>query len=373
MRSHALPPLHLYRHLLREVTYLPKHCASNVRHEVITRFKKHMKDDPESRLTRSRIREAHSHLRSLHAANAGVLDDMWRIIDLTTAQRGRRRRALIVQNFKTITPITEKQARASLPPSLQLPTIHQGEPLKSDWLDQWDLPKLTALAASQARQEIGISRREIKGNQLEPTSKDIPAENALGRPLGAQAARRHLRKWYKKLIEKIMAPLPWEEWEALGRLARGEDEPWENGPPPRRPMCGGNTKKQGWDWKAYAVEPVRSIERGQSRSFKARTGEQGEGPYGLGKPIGLHRYERARLWRRLYMRVWERTPTIEAVGEGGKWKIEWGKNVREVPLAMPAQMAFFEGAPESASKRQGGRGIKSSQRKKLGMAGESTT
>ncbi|KAJ4417984.1 hypothetical protein N0V82_005836 [Gnomoniopsis sp. IMI 355080] len=337
-----------------------------------------MKDDPKDPLTKRRLHKAHNSLRSLHAANAGVLMSMKRILYLTFGQHGRRRRTLIAQNFLKDEATTNKQARdpAALPKSLrQLPTHHRGEPLESDWLDNWDLPKLTALAASQARQEFATKSR-LKGNKLEPKADDIPAENALGRPLGAKAARRHVRKWYKALINKINAPLPRDEWEALGRLALGEDGPWEKGPPARRPLCGGETtedkKKKAWDWKVYAVEPVRSIERGQSRKFKARTGEQGEGPYGLGRAIGVHRYDCARFWRRLYMLVWRATPTMEAVpgSDGGKWKIEWGKEeMKEVPMATPAQMAFFEGELEGAGGK-GGRGIKSKQKKKLGLTGE---
>lgn len=302
---------------------------------------------------------------------------MTRILYLSTGRRGRRRRTLIAQNFLIDKAATHKKARspASLPSSLKLPTLHRGEPLESDWLDNWDLPKLTALAESQSRRELFAFKREIKGNQIVPGMKDIPAENALGLPLGAKATRRHVRKWYKRVIDKIMAPVPREEWEAFGRLARGKDKLWEKGSPARRTMCGGGETKEGrgWDWKAYAVEPVRSIERGQSRKMKGRTGEQGEAPYGLGNAIGLNRYERARLWRRLYGWVWEAMPTMEAVENGKKWKIEWGeKEVREVPLPMPAQMAFFEGAPEGAGGK-GGRGIRSKQTKKLGLAQESRT
>lgn len=353
MPSRAIPPLHLYRHLLREATYLPKPCAPYVRQQITTRFRKHKKDDPQARLTKRRLRAAQSQLRSLHAANAGVIDDMEHILHLTLGRWGRRRRILMIQNFRTNPQPNDTRPGFSrgMPLSLPHQTLHHGQPLEEDWLDSWDLPKLAALAASQAKHTYFSMKPELKERQLKITEDEIPAENALGRPFGAKAARSKLRKWYKYIIDKLMAPLPRDEWEALGRLARGEEHAWDvGGPPPRRKMCGEAetttttmTKKKQWDWRVYAVEPVRSVERAQSRSMKARTGEEGEGPYGLGRAIGLHNYERERLWRRLYSRIWQATPTMELMEDGKKWKVEWGKwEQSNIPVAIPSQMAFFD-------------------------------
>lgn len=219
---------------------------------------------------------------------------------------------------------------------------------------------------SQHRHKFANLKPDLTARQLKITEEQIPLENALGRSFGAKAARSRLRKYYKKVIDKLSAPLPREEWEALRKLAKGEDGPWgKDGPPPRRKQCGGaetmttliGKAKKPWDWRMYAVEPVRSVERSQSRSMKARTGEQGEGPYGLGRAIGIHDYERVRTWRRLYARIWEATPTMEQVGSDGKtWKVEWGERDRaKVPVAVPAQMAFFHDAPAILDGRLGGR------------------
>lgn len=367
MPSYALPPLHLYRHLLREASYLPPSCAPYIRQQITTRFHQHLPDRATSPLTSRRRRVAHSHLRFLRAANAGVLANMTRILQLATGHIGRRRRALLAQHFQ-VTRTNEPQNYpsthndgTSLPVSPSLPSpppTASSSERAPDWLDYWDLPKLSALAASQSRQTFVSRRPEIKGNRLAPGPDDIPAENSFGRPLSAKAARGKLRKWYKTLLHRVMAPLPRAEWEALGRLARGEAA-WQV-PARRKKACGGGEEEaRRWDWKAYAVEPVRSLERGQSRSWKARTGEEGEAPYGLGRAIGLTRYDRARMWRRLYLRVWEATPTMEEVvvaedggGKAGRqWKVEWGKHLKPIQVATPAQMAFFEGEPEGAMKK----------------------
>lgn len=359
--SSHLPPLHLCRHLLREATYLPKPCAPYIRQQIITRFKKHKKDDPTNPMTKRRLRAAHTHLRSLRAANAGVLDHMTHILHLTLGRCGRRRRALMVQHFRTDVQPDNNDTRPGfdrgMPIKLQRTTLHGGQPLPEDWLDHWDIPKLAALMKSQHSHRFRNVKPDLTNRQLKITEEQIPPENALGRPFGAKAARSRLRKYYKMIIDKLAAPLPREEWEALGKLAKGEDGPWgKKGPPPRRKMCvGGRVAeaittpivkgKKPWDWRLYAVEPVRSVERSQSRSMKARTGEQGEGPYGMGSAIGIHDYERARMWRRLYAQIWEATPTMEVVA-GSKekqWKVKWGKRKRtEVPVAMPAQMSFWD-------------------------------
>lgn len=355
--STHLPPLHLYRRLLREATYLPNPCAPYIRQQITTRFKKHKHDDPKILMTKQRLRAAHTHLRSLRAANAGVLDHMTHILHLTLGRCGRRRRVLMVQQFRTNVQPDKNDTRPGfdrgMPVALQRQTLHGGQPIPEDWLDHWDIPKLAALMLSQHRHKFANLKPDLTARQLKITEEQIPPENALGRPFGAKAARSRLRKYYKKVIDKLSAPLPLEEWEALRKLAKGEDGPWgENGPPPRRKRCGGAETmtttttvkgKKPWDWRLYAVEPVRSVERSQSRSMKARTGEQGEGPYGLGRAIGIHDYQRVRTWRRLYARIWEATPTMVPVASSErKWKIMWGERDRaKVPVALPAQMAFF--------------------------------
>ncbi|PSR82389.1 hypothetical protein BD289DRAFT_371310 [Coniella lustricola] len=346
-----VPATHIYRHLLREATYLPPTCQPFLRAHIRARFRKHHHDPPlPNPATKLRLRRARHDIRYLWAANHGLLANMTRIILLAFGRLGKRRRALIAQFVAKREPESTAELAEQLANEISArnddDTLHPRRP--RDWLDEWDLPKFHALAASQAKRSFWSPRSSIKGHRLDPIEA-LPRENPWGRPLAAKVVRSKLRKWYKAQVHRLMPPLGADEWERLRLLATGQADRslWQM--PKRRPagvsMIQDETTKPTWDWQRYATEAVRSIERGSSRAAKARTGEQGEAPYGLGPAIGLHSYDRARFWRRLYTRVWEMTPKMaEKENMPGKWTVEWGQTMREVPVATKAQMSFFEGA-----------------------------
>lgn len=95
MSSLQIPPpqtaLHLYRHLLREATYLPPVIKPFFVERVRTRFERHRRDpEPQYRIDR-----AHKDLRYLRAANSGDYVRMRRVLMLGFGRIGRRRRELI--------------------------------------------------------------------------------------------------------------------------------------------------------------------------------------------------------------------------------------------------------------------------------------
>lgn len=386
----SLPPLHLYRQLLREASYLPPVCQPFARSQIRARFRVHQYDLPAARspATSLRLRRARHDLRYLWAANNGLASNMFRILLLAYGRIGKRRRTLVAnfvaKELPSDSAALEAQIRADTEAGVGAgagagagaedgkgagkqeekerpgPTTNKRK-LEPDWLDDWDLPKLHVLAVSQARQSFWSPKPDIKGSKLKPEN-DIPKENSWGRPLPMKLARSKLRKWYKMLINRLMPPLGRAEWNTLELLARGEPDRSLWAMPSRRSPARSHREdeddgRKTWDWRAYATEPVRSIERGSSRSQKARTGEEGEAPYGLGPPIGLQNYNSLRMWQRLYTKVWLMTPTMaESESHPGKWNILWGKKSRDVPVATPNQTAFFEGAV--AGKTRWGRGKK---------------
>lgn len=353
-----LPTLHTYRHLLREASYLPPVCQAYFREQIRSRFRLHHHDPPSSPDTKLRLRRARHDLRYLWAANHGLRDNMLRVLLLAYGRIGKRRRTLM-RNFGAKQLPADS---AALEAQIQEDVERAKRRRDRDWLDGWDVPKLHALAVSQARQSFWSPRSEIKGNRLKP-EEDIPEENSWGRPLPARLARTKLRKWYKRLIVRLMPPVGRAEWDKLRLLATGAADMTLWAMPPRRPRgrtlsCGDDERKK-WDWRAYATTPVRAVERGSSRSQKARTGEEGEAPYGLGQPIGVRSYDRHRMWQRLYTKVWEMTPTMAVVedqeGQKRRWDIRWGRISKEAPVAVPKQMAFFEGAVAAKPKAKRGK------------------
>lgn len=365
--SSRLPTRVIYRLLLREASYLPPLCQSYAKDQIRTRFRKHIYDPVDDPHTKVRVRKAQHDLRHLWAANHGMVDNMFRILMRTYGRVGKRRRDLIHNLLRPEPPADSEELAQQIEQQRRQDAEDpsQGDKkLPPDWLDKWNTDKLLALAASQARQSFWSPKAELK-KRADPEAA-IPEKNVWDRPLPAKLKKSKLRKEYKTLIEKVMPPVGRDEWETLRLLATGEADKslWQM--PARRPLAqsppgisheetgdaaaaedgsSSSSRDKAWNWKAYATQAVRHIERGSSRSQKGRTGEQGEAPYGLGAPIGMRNYDRTRLWKRLYAKIWAMTPVMEkTAGTKTGWQVEWGRVKREVPVATLAQMDWFEGA-----------------------------
>lgn len=354
----ADPTLQIYRGLLREASYLPPVCQPYIRQQIVSRFRRHAADPPTCPQTRHRVRQARHDLRFLYAANNGLVDNLYRILLLVFGRTGSRRRLLIHALLQHDPPADSAQLEAAIARDADARTytakdgsLAQRAP---DWLDKWDTSKLRALAASQAKRGPAHSPRpDIKARQTDPAAR-LPRMNIWERPLPAKLARSKLRKGYVRLIHRVLPPLPTSDWQTLRALALGHADssalcqiPCRR--PPAAPLNGDHDDHGAstpWRWHAYATEPVRSVDRASSRSERGRTGHPVPGPHGEGAAIGLHRYT-PRLLRRLFAKVWEMTPTMEAKpGVEGKWDIVWGKVAKDVPVAAAAHAVFFEGAPE---------------------------
>ncbi|KAI3396648.1 hypothetical protein diail_11825 [Diaporthe ilicicola] len=351
----AAPVLHIYRDLLRQASYLPPICQPYIRQQIVSRFRRHAFDQPASPQTRRRVRRARHDLRYLHGANNGLVDNLLRILLLVFGRAGSRRRLLVHALLRPDPPADSAQLEAAIAHDAAARTytakdgsLAQRPP---DWLDKWDTHKLRALASSQARRGPAHSPRpDIKPNQTDPATR-LPKCNIWERPLPAKLARSKLRKEYVRLINRVLPPLPASDWHTLRALALGHaDSSALCQMPTRRPPAthrqGGQCASTQWRWHAYATEPVRSVDRASSRAQRGRTGQQAPGPHGQGAAIGLHRYT-PRLLRRLFAKIWEMTPTMEAIpGAEGKWNIVWGRVAKDVPVAAAAHAGFFEGDPE---------------------------
>ncbi|ROV93183.1 hypothetical protein VMCG_08703 [Cytospora schulzeri] len=353
------PPstLHVYRHLLREASYLPPICRPYIVEQIRNRFDKHRYDDSHSPDTKHRIRRARHDVRFLWAANNGLLSNMQRILLLVFGRTGKRRSELIHDLVRREPPSDSDELERALTREREARTYKARDGTYKerapDWLDKWDMDNIQTFASSQGRtNQVASPRPQIKSKQIDP-AKRLPEADIWGRPLAASLARSKLRKEYKALVNRVLPPVVKSEWDTLRALAMGEADSGLWKMPPRRPQArlpgddsGDGEKTKEWDWQAYATEPVRSIERGRSRSQRARTGEEVDGPYEQGNPRGLHRYT-PRLWRRLFARIWETTPVIEErPGKNGKADIVWGQTSKDAPVATAAHAVFFEGVPD---------------------------
>ena len=231
---------------------------------------------------------------------------------------------------------------------------------KPDWLDNWDTDKLKAFMRSQigAPSVINQPKTQITNLQAAP-EKSIPEENIWGLPLNEKVKRTKLKNKYKQAAEKVLPPVPREEWELLRDLVNKKEE-WVV--PGRRKvgrMVWGRDEKSeeeaalDWDWRRYATQNIWKVDKQKSRRNMLLSGQVDEDlPYGEQKAINRHRYT-PRLWRRTLEQVWRMTAVMERREDGKGWKIEWGMKNFQPPVAPAADMEFFEGAPESVEKKKG--------------------
>ncbi|KAJ9137561.1 hypothetical protein NKR23_g9079 [Pleurostoma richardsiae] len=364
-------PLHVYRHLLREASYLPPVCTAYVKDRIRTRFRRHRREsDPAA--ARLRLGKARHDLRFLRAANAGDMARMRRLLLKCFGRTGPRRRELVnrlvapappadsAELAEMVARMKDKAVEAS---DSSDEAAESGVPLKGrkggkpDFLDKWDTSKVLALAKSQSVASITNSPRpNIKSGRMDADA-DIPKSNIWGRPLPLKVHRTKEKKWWKAMIHRVLPPVEKGEWNLLGALARGETSAkasWEM--PSRRPAARSVTHKSDtrpgqdaeaavWDWGIYVNEPVRSLERKSSRKFKLLTGEEqaSSSPYAAGPPVGIHTFS-PRFWRRMYANIWQMTPIMEKrPGADGKFQITWGKLKAELPYATNGYGEFFEG------------------------------
>ncbi len=339
--------LHLYRHLLREASYLPPLARPFVDNQIKHGFARHRKDGGQR--CQKHIRQGHHDLRMLRAANAGDLARMRRVMLEAFGRTGRRRRDLMSDLLHREAPanLAEHERYAA-----EISPVTSGD-RELDWLDTRDLDKLRTLARSQVQAGlVGSPKPDITAQQTSP-DKTIPVKNSWGRPLPRKPYRTKLKNGWKAVADKCMPPLPKAEWETLAAIAQGTMHgQWL--PPPRRALgrlvSEAAREATGWNWQSYAVKPVVAVDRPARRRSKLLTGAVDDNtPGGDPEPVGCHKYT-ARTWRRLLRDIWTLSSTMEEkVGEkaaGRRWNIAWGKTVFHPAPAAAGAMEFLKDFPE---------------------------
>ncbi|EAA33732.1 hypothetical protein GE21DRAFT_5217 [Neurospora crassa] len=355
---HPTTTLHLYRHLLRESSYLPVLIRPFFDERITTRFRAHRASDPSScPQTATRLKRAHHDLRYLRAANAGDLPRMRRILLLAFGRTGAKRRQLLAELLEPDTPSSDEELQKYINKARAI--VKEGR--KPDWLDNWDTEKLKAFVRSQTGGDappiVNRPKPEITNHQLAP-ERYVPKENIWGGPLNEKVRRTKLKKTYKQVAEKVLPPVPREEWELLRDLVNKKEE-WEV---PKRRTVGRmvwakEDKSQeeavlDWNWQRYATQPIWLVDRQKSRRNMLLSGQVDEDlPMGEQQPINCHRYT-PRLWRRTLEQVWRMTAVMERRKDGKGWEIEWGQKKYEPPVAPSADLEFFEGAPVRAEPKK---------------------
>ncbi|KJZ79500.1 hypothetical protein HIM_00969 [Hirsutella minnesotensis 3608] len=378
---HPLPanlkPVHLYRHLLRESTYLPPAIRPKIKAVICDRFHRHRKYDARKK---EHLAKARSALRALRAANSGDNAAMKSLIFEALGRSGDRRQYIMAEfvrrqgpgDSESLQNLIDQAAKAadgeksvsqvkdpSSPEALGEKTVQRKKASNHPWLDKWDQPKLVAFLKSQRKQE-GITKGTTSwsGRAIKDVDPDIlvPKSDVWGRsPPTEILTRAKQAKWWKLAASKMKVPLGRGEWDLLRSLADGAQDhgPWTV--PDRRPRATSiaamlESQPKPWDWKAHAQQQICVVERLKTRDNQRGSGELDTGPY---SPLRRRVTLSSRWYRRMYNRTWQLTPTTMQDPNTLKYSFEWGRAPSKMPAPSELQLNVFAGVDAHGQKIKG--------------------
>ncbi|CAI6091620.1 hypothetical protein V2G26_010233 [Clonostachys chloroleuca] len=347
-----IKPLHLYRQLLREVSYLPPAFSDSIRTIIAHRFRldRTKKDlDVPERLARGR-----NALRRLRDANHGGSGPMLGLLLRGFARSGASRISLLSKLSAKDAP-SDSEALAKAMAELQ-PTRDGGDSapskkktIKYGWMDKLDKKKLSRFATSQRRQQerIGSSTlSDFSGVKAPQENQHVPKLNTWGKPPSEYVVRANQAKIWKKTLGMILPPLPKPQWELLRDLANGAQETAQWKVPTRRPKAkplSGPIEDSEWDWKAYALKPTTTIEnRSSLRESRFSLARDEGNPFTLRKRASATRSDR--WFRRAYDTIWRNSAVMEQDPQTLNYDITWGGEANKYPRPTQRQLQFLDSA-----------------------------
>ena len=299
MVSPPTNPLHLFRSLLRECTYLPDPRARSYMHNyILWSYRtylpkvKEWRQPIEFKRQVSLLHRGRKWLTMLQRANEGYLKPLEKVLMLTYGRSGKRRRELMEELGAPEPPQTHEEVAA-----LSFP-----KPYVKDWKPP---EKVGALLRSQAKHQAWLDRISAKVK----TKASMPVENSWGKPMPQSRVVNMTRKWYVKQVDHLLPPLPEAEWETLRSLATGEIV-W-HGPAQRRARTHDDSSRL----------LASTLLEGPSKGHTFRD-------YANGRPHEIT----PRLMRRLWAMVFKHVPVFSWNQNSKKWTVRWENAERSPQL-----------------------------------------
>ena len=269
-------PLHLYRALLRQCTYLPDPAArSYMQLHVKARYRNTL-GVLGSKRGKDLKKKAQKALSLLLRANAGHLNPLERILLLTYGRIGKRRHEFMRFLREPDVPMDDKALA-----ELSLKELEK-KPGLTD--------KMRVLIKSQKAVKYALHGDLPKQQNPQP---NIPELNSWGRPMPQARIRNLEREWFADVLESLITPLPEPEWDRLRDLAVGRLK-WE-GLLPRRTIATGVSEDA-------TLQYVQSKYENSKETHKLT----------------------ARLMQRLWGRIFQKCPVMRWNEESMQWQVQWG-------------------------------------------------
>ncbi|PMD18960.1 hypothetical protein NA56DRAFT_647431 [Hyaloscypha hepaticicola] len=319
--------LHIYRRLLRAITYLPdSHARIYIHNDVVDRFKSHRKLSRDH-INTNRVKKARQHAGCLERAGHGNFDDLKKVLLRTYGRAGSRRRELVkdlLQTDETVLPKDDAALKELIENS------NSKQPVKHELG-----PKLSAFIWSQKTHH---PRDSIKSNIR---NIDVPKKTIWGREPAQKLIDSKWHKWWATTLDRMLPPVPKHEWDHLRDLALGKrflDDFPERRSRPMEEKAGGRNAALKYLQKRLANEAAEV----DGAIFDLKEGLM------IQTKTQVHRPPPTRARRRLYAFIWSLTPTMSLDEATKTWNITWGsgKSMLEagnLTQASARDMELFEG------------------------------
>jgi len=309
-------PLHLYRALLRETSYLFHPAAQRFHGQHITwSFRRQQAKEGTVRAKGAqdgllpfpskdesqRMRRGRRYLYMLQRANQGYAGAVLNVLKMTFARKGKRRRELL------------KEIMAPSPADIMAPD--QGASSPTRYSQDWRPPaKFTLLLRSQHKLQSFLDAR----GRIKPQPK-VPKKNRWNKPFPKSRIKSMMREWYAKHADTLLPPLEEQEW--LGIYKTATDPAMSKWNVPKRrpqgsvPVYASTTAlPELLDVGSLASTSPQAVEP----QYSTRVGAILRNPHHL----------TPRYLRRMMARILQNTPTPLASSETGKLAMRWESGIR---------------------------------------------
>lgn len=365
-----LPPMpdevrHLFRSLLRAVTYLPDSTARTYLHNhIVWRFRgisnkinRRAENGTEyatiiaAMHNKERTARGRQALTQLQRAGKGVSDDLFKVLSLTYGRTGKRRRYLVTRMLEPDeTTIPEDQEALEM--LLKKEANGPNQLLRFSPYSKF----MIFLKSQRANQPAELAKSFIRHE-----APQIPDKNVWGRPTPMKRQRTMMLSHWASVMDRMLPPVPIREWNRLRDLSTGAIEFEGLRPRRSRPPCSPRDEDENtMDVLKYFTTPANF----HTSSFSAVRFDPGWGARSWGEPVEDVKLPATstpvitgRQMRRLYSRIWSMTPTMTRDPYTNEWVVKWGgqqtkAHAKAVAARAKRDAEFFENLPEDAPSQQ---------------------
>ncbi|KAL5612875.1 hypothetical protein BROUX41_004046 [Berkeleyomyces rouxiae] len=337
--------LHLYRHLLREASYLPRPCRQYVRGQIFHKFR--VNQFRETRVD-EHIDDGYSALRTIRAANAGELNRMYRIALLTFGRIGEHRIRRLNAFMRPDGPRNADAVEEQLTQEMINFKKQELGPKRTRILTQWPIEKLGDYLKTQVDQQNSVPKVMWPKSGLTkaaPTRGTVPELSVWGTPLSENSQKYRTAAWWRRTKERIIPPMTETRFARLKNLACGID----NGKPlevtPRRAVDKKyleelkHKRETWWEFGDDIRASTALVERQKSRPFIRRSGLIDQSPWRLERWSPLT----ARNLQRIFRFVYYSASTSKVDPVSLKRTNTWGSIEMEFKKGTSKHSALFSG------------------------------